>query len=134
MGGRLREQAADQGGFGDAADSQDHGAGARRNVMFAHGFHHFVEGSGHDLLQAQIHFVGVPHQAFLVLHPFEVADRHAAGVGQNVRQHGDAAAGENLVGVRGGGAVGGFRDDAGLDGLGVVQGNDVFKRRGNQNV
>ena len=30
-GGCLREQAADQGGFGDPADGQDHGARARRN-------------------------------------------------------------------------------------------------------
>src|SRR5438876_1196596 len=64
----------------------------------------------------------------------EVADRNAAGVGKNVRQDGDAAAGENLVGVRCGGAVGSFGDDAGFDGLGVVQGNDVFKSRGAQNV
>src|SRR2546429_5942644 len=51
------------------------------------------------------------HQAFLVLHPLEVADRNAAGVGKNVRQDGDAAAGENLVGVRCGGAVGSFGED-----------------------
>ena len=34
-----------------------------------------------------------------VLHPLEVADRHAAGVGQNVGQHDHAGLVEDLVGV-----------------------------------
>ena len=88
----------------------------------------------HDFLQARIHFFGVPEQALLILHPFEIADGDAAGVGENVRQHGDAAARENFVGVRSGRAVGGFGDDARLDRFGVVQGDDVFERRGNQDV
>src|SRR5215470_6791961 len=75
----LWEQSADEGGFGDAADGQDHGAGARRNVVLAHGIQHFVESADHDLLQARVDFVRVPHQTFLVLHPLEVADGDAAG-------------------------------------------------------
>src|SRR5437879_12525858 len=75
----LWEEAADQGGFRDAANGEDHGAGARGDVMLAHGVHHLVEGADHDLLQARIHFVGVPHQPFLVLHPFKVADGAATG-------------------------------------------------------
>ena len=51
-----------------------------------------------------------------------------------IRQDGDAAARENFVGVRSGGSVGGFGDDAGLDGFGVVQGDDVFERRGHEDV
>ena len=45
----------------------------------------------HDFLQSRIHFFGVPRQALLVLHPLEIADGHAAGVRQDVGQHGDAA-------------------------------------------
>jgi len=51
------EQAAHQRGFGDAIYGKNHGAGAWRNVMLAHGFHHFMEAAHDDFLQAQIHFV-----------------------------------------------------------------------------
>src|SRR6266852_2714240 len=114
-----REQAADEGGFGDAADGEDHGAGAGRDVVLAHGIHHFVESAHDNLLQARVDFVDVPHQAFLVLDPFEIADGDAAGVGKNVRENGDAAARKDFVGVGRGGAVGGFGDDAGFAGFGV---------------
>src|SRR5260370_23094757 len=102
--------------------------------MLAHGVNHFVEGAHHDFLEARVYFVDVPHQAFLVLDPFEVADGDASGVGENIREHDDAAARENFIGVRGGGAVGGFRDDASLDGLGIVEGDDVFERRRYEDV
>src|SRR6267143_6178181 len=85
----LREEAADEGSLGDAADGEDHGAGAGRNVVLAHGVHHFVEGAHDDFLQARVDFVDVPHQAFLVLYPFEIANGDATGVGKNVRQNGD---------------------------------------------
>ena len=45
--------------------------------MFAHCFHHLVEAAHHDFLQAQIDFVGIPQQAFLILHPIEIADGYA---------------------------------------------------------
>src|ERR1700730_11161241 len=99
------EEATDERGFGDPADGEDHGAGAGRNVMLAHGVHHFVEGAHHYFLQARVHFLDVPHEPFLVLHPFEVAHGDAAGVGENIRQHDNPAARENLIGVRGGGAA-----------------------------
>ena len=76
----------------------------------------------------------VPHQALLVLHPFEIACGDAAGVGQNVRKHGDAASRENFIGVGSGGAVRGFGDDAGLDRFGVSQGDYIFEGRGDQDV
>src|SRR5436190_24262830 len=82
---KLREESADKRGFRDAADGQDHGTGARRDVMLAHRVHHLVKGTNHDLLQAGVHFLDVPHEAFLVLHPFEVTYRDPAGVGENIR-------------------------------------------------
>ena len=102
--------------------------------MLAHGVHHFAEGAHHDLLQARVHFLDVPHEPFLVLHPFEVADGDAAGVGENIRQDDDAAAREDFISVRRGGAVGGFHNDAGLHGLGIVEGDDIFKRSRHQDV
>ena len=50
----------------------------------------------------------------MALHPLEVADGDAAGVGEDVGHDGDAALGEDLVGLGGGRAVGAFDDDLGL--------------------
>src|SRR6266436_6669941 len=84
----LWEEAAHERRFSHAVDGENHGAGARWNVMLAHGVHHFEESADHNLLQARVDFVSVPHQAFLILHPLKVADSDAASVGQNVGQHG----------------------------------------------
>ena len=43
--------------------------------------------------------VARPEQPAEVLHPLEVGDRDAAGVREHVREHGDAALGEDLVGL-----------------------------------
>src|SRR6202171_3906719 len=52
----LREQTADEGGFGHTSDGENHGAGARRNVMFAHRFNHFMKSAHDRFLQAGVHF------------------------------------------------------------------------------
>ena len=44
------KQSTDHGGFGDAPDGQDHCSGAWRNVVLAHGIHHFVKTAHHDFL------------------------------------------------------------------------------------
>src|SRR5262245_61674392 len=46
----LGEEAANQCGFGDAIDGENHGPGARRNMMLAHGVNHFHESADHNLL------------------------------------------------------------------------------------
>ena len=51
-----------------------------------------MESADHNALQPLIDLFGVPEQAFLILHPLEIADRDAAGIGQNVWQDGDSAA------------------------------------------
>src|SRR5258705_8164274 len=122
FGGRrlLGEQSADEGSLRDAADRQNHSPGPWWHVMFAHGVDHFVESADHNALQALIDLFGVPEQAFLILHPLEIADRNAAGIGQDVWQDSDSAARENFVGMRRGRAVGSLGDDAGLDGFSVT--------------
>src|SRR5690349_4616074 len=130
----LWEEPADESRFGDTADGESHSGGARRDVVLAHGVEHFVEGADNDSLQAKIHLLGIPEQAFLVLDPLEIADGDAAGVGENIGQDSDAAARENFVRVRRGGTIRGFRNDTRLHDLGVIQRDDVFKRSGNQDV
>src|SRR6266550_1587279 len=60
-----------------------------------------VESAHHDALEAAVHGVLVPEVATAVLHPFEVADGHAAGVREDVGNDEDALLFEDLV--RGGG-------------------------------
>ena len=47
-----------------------------------------------------------------VLHPLEIRDGHAAGIGQDVGDDEYAALVEQLVRLRGGGTVGAFDDRA----------------------
>src|ERR1700730_7962046 len=130
----LREQTADEGGFGHTSDGENHGAGARRNVMFAHRFNHFMKSAHDRFLQAGVHFFRVPDQPLLVLHPLKIADRDTAGIREDVWKDGDSLASENFIGVGRRRSVGGFGDYAGLDRLGVVQGDDVFESSGHQDV
>ena len=69
-----------------------------------------------------------------VFDPLEVGDGYAAGVEVEVGDHGDAALAQDGVGLRGGGSVGGFGDDAGLDAGGVVDCDLVFQGGGDQDV
>src|SRR4051812_20544141 len=45
---------------------------------------HGVEAGHHDLLEAIVDELFVPEEALAVLHPFEVRDRDAAGVGEDI--------------------------------------------------
>ena len=60
----------------------------------------------HSLLQFRVHVVLVPAELLHVLHPLEIAHRHATGVRINVRQHRDPLLLEDRVGVRIGRVVG----------------------------
>jgi len=75
---------------------------------------HVPEAIHHDFFQAAVDQLLVPEISLPVLHPFEIGNGDAAGVGENVREDDDATAREDFIGVRRGGAVGGFGDDAGL--------------------
>ena len=63
-----REQAAHERGFGNASDGQRHCRSPWWYVVLAHHLQHFLERALHDFLEADIDFVGIPEQAFLVLH------------------------------------------------------------------
>src|SRR5207244_11844673 len=56
-----------------------------------------VGGSLHLGLELVVHLRFVPLFILDVLHPFEIADRHAAGVGEDVRQHRNAFAKEDAI-------------------------------------
>ena len=69
-----------------------------------------------------------------VLHPLEVADGHAAGVAQDVRDHEDPALEHLLVGLGGRRAVGGLGDDSGLDVPGIPGSDLVLEGGRDQDV
>src|SRR5580765_7456083 len=79
-------------------------------VLLGHG-HDLVERLDHDPLESLVDGVLIPEVAAAVLHPFEVADRDAARVRQDIRDEEDPLLLENLVGVRRRGAVGTLADD-----------------------
>ena len=101
-----------------------------RSLMCVHG----LEGAIHDALQAVVDAVLGPEEALHVLDPLEVADRHAAGVAQDVGDDEDAAVVQDLVGLRGGRPVGGLGDDLGLDLRRVGAGDLVLERGGDEDV
>ena len=68
------------------------------------------------------------------LHPLEVRHDHAAGVGEDVGDDGDAAVAQDHVGLRRRRAVGALGDDGGLDAVGVVLAELRSDRRRNQDV
>jgi hypothetical protein len=79
--------------------------------------------------QAVVDLLLGPRERLQRLHPLEVGDGHAAGVGQDVRQDEHPAVEQNLVRFRCRRAVGGFGNDAGLN-LGGVAGRDLVLHRG----
>ena len=70
----------------------------------------WVEGAVEDVVFAPHHLLFLPEQLLQILHPFEVADHHAAGIAEDVRDHEDLvpALVQHQVGIRRGRAVGAF--------------------------
>ena len=84
------DSAADPFGFCDPID----GDGKRsRPHVYASALHligNTLVGGGHDIVQAGIHLFFVPAKHLDVLHPFEIGNRDASGVGKDVRHDADA--------------------------------------------
>ena len=103
-----------------------------REVLAKHGF---------DTIDQRVEsgFLGAPLQPAKadpaeVLDPFEIADRHTAGIGIEIGNDHNAAFAEDRVSFRRDGAVGGLDDQRCLDIRGVVRGDHEFHRRRDQNV
>jgi hypothetical protein len=99
----------------DALAGHREGGGAQRDAVAVGGVPDVLQRADHDLVQAHVDLVFGPEEAAEVLHPFEVAHRHAAGVADHVGHHQHAALGQDVVGAGHGGAVGAFQHQLGLD-------------------
>src|SRR5690606_11823537 len=89
-------------------------------------------GSPHHGFKTLVDFLLGPVEAGEVLHPLEIADRDAAGIGQDVGNDQGAVGGKNVVGFGGGGAVGALDDDLGAYRVGIVFVQLAFQRGGDQ--
>ena len=98
------QNSSQNGGPAHAADAQHVGRGAQAHLSLLGQFPDALEASRQHVVELLPHAVQVPLVVLAVLHPFEIADRHAAGVGQNVGQHDDAALGRRCRRRRAGSA------------------------------
>src|SRR6202050_2100634 len=85
----------------------------------------------HDVFQALVDFAFAPEESLAILHPFEIADRDAAGIGQDVGDHENSLVIDDGIGGGGGGTVGAFAENAGLYAIGVLRGDLILDGRGN---
>src|SRR5579864_493166 len=99
-------------------------------VLFGVG-DHVVEAVHHNLFQAIVDHLLIPEIALAILHPLEIRDRDAAGVGQNIRDHEDALLPEDGIGEVGSGTVGAFAQDF-RSHFGRILGSDYVLARGGQ--
>ena len=83
--GGLREDAADLGGIDDAADGEDVGGLAHGAGFGVADGGDFGVGVIEEALEARVDLVLLPEEGLQVLHPLEVGDDDAAGVGEDVR-------------------------------------------------
>ena len=91
-----------------------------------------IEARDHGLLQPLIDDVLPPEIAHPVLHPLEVADGDAAGVGEDVGDDEDPLVVEQRIGGRRRRPVRALGDDAGAHAVRVLAGDDVLQRRRHQ--
>src|SRR5271169_4027562 len=94
--------------------------------MFLAVLHHVVEGGDLDGLEFVVHIVFRPEVAVAVLHPFEIGNRNATGIGQNVRDYKHAAVKQDVVCRRRGGTVGALGQDSSLDAAGIPAVDHAF--------
>ena len=132
---KLRKEAADFFGFGDAFDPEAQRGSARGHFFFAAQGQSLVEGAFHDAEKFVHHFSLGPEEALEVLDPFEVGDDDAARVAENVRDDEDfGTLIEDEVRFGRGRAVGGFGEDAALDFGGILAGNLALNSGRDKNV
>ena len=74
-----------------------------------------MEGAGHDQPQPVVDLLLGPGEGLQRLHPLEVGDGDAAGVGENVGKNQDAAVEQDRVGLGQGRSVRRLGDQAGPD-------------------
>jgi hypothetical protein len=117
----------------DALAGHRKGGGAQRDLVAVGGVPDVLQRADHDLVQAHVDLVLGPEEAAEVLHPLEVAHRHAAGVADHVGHHQHAAVGQDVVGRRHGGPLAPSSTSLAFSG-GAGGGDLAFQRGRDQDV
>jgi len=130
----LGVDAALLGGVGYAVDGEHVGGDAVVYAVVLGVGDDVVEAFGHDVVEALVDLGLGPEVAHAILDPLEVAGGNTAGVGEDVGDDEDAFVAENLVGDRGCRSVGAFAENFAADAIGVAAGDDVFGRRGDEDL
>src|SRR5262249_34152116 len=86
-------------GFLHAVDPADQRGGAQIALLGAREREHVAERALHEVDQTRVDLLLAPEELLEPLHPLEVGDRHAAGVGEDVGHDEDAALVEDRVGL-----------------------------------
>src|SRR5690606_19564310 len=108
----LRSYSASQDGCPpNAADAKYISGSSQTDVTRVGGFPNRLEAFAHDVVQLLPDTVEPPAVVLPVLHPFEIAGGHTAGVDQDVGQNDLLHAVEVFVGLGPGRRVGGLDDD-----------------------
>src|SRR5689334_2442101 len=111
----LRVDTTQLDGVSDAADGQHVSRDAVVDVVRVGEVHDVLKGLAQDELQLFVHGGFLPEISLAVLHPLKVRSGDAAGVGENVWNDKDFFVGQDFIGGGGGGTVGAFANDFGLD-------------------
>ena len=86
------------------------------------------------LVQLRIDSLGVPIHARFVLHPFEIRDRHAAGVAEDRRQNLDPPLHQHRIALGRGRRVGAFSHHLGIDQRRFLGRDHLFQRAGDEHI
>ena len=95
-----------------------------------------LEGPVEDLIFAPRHFLFLPEQLLQILHPFEIADHHAAGIAEDVRNHEDLVLAllQDQIGLRRGRTVGALGQHAAFQLFRDLRIDHPLHRRRHQHV
>ena len=94
----------------------------------------FVKAADHNLSQLAIDVFLAPEKLLDILHPFEIGDRYAASIRQNIGDYKDPIALQDFVGLGGGGPICSLDNNPGPDLGRILQGNDISQGRWNQDI
>src|SRR4029453_2504612 len=97
----LREYPSSPPRFGHTIDGQDVRTGAQVGAITLGSLMDLVKGIAHRVLERLVDALLAPEKRILVLHPFVIADSHAAGVSQDVGNYHHTLVFKNTIGGRG---------------------------------
>src|SRR5450631_819099 len=121
-------------GGSDAINRQHVGGDAVVHIVRLGIADDIVEAGCQDVLQLLVDGGFFPEVALSILHPLKVGGSNAASVGEYVRNDEDFLVSQDFICHSGGGSVGPFADDAGLDAIHVAAGDDILGCRGYEDI